>query len=406
MEASDARYRPLLQAMAVSLWELECIGLEAVFDDLRAHQVTDLRTHIATHPAFVDLALEAVRIVDVNERSIEWFGASKREELLGSVRRFWPPASRGAFAEALMACFSCDVDRDEKLRGVPGYQGETRLLTLQGDEVDVQFTLTWPTDDVPSTTLLVGMIDIADRKRLEKVRLSQQTEFTRAARTSMLGELTASIAQAITQPISAIANDARASLGWLDRSPPEVRQATQLLHRVVADTHRTMDVMSRVRQMSLSQAPDRIVVFLQEIIQDAAAFLSHEIQNHQVKLRLDLHPDLPPVEADRVQMHQVIVNLSINAMQAMAEQGEGDHHLALCAHSLGDLVQVDVEDNGPGVAPEDMNRLFESFFTTRTDGLGMGLAICRSIVEAHQGTIWFEPVPGRGSRFCFTLPAA
>lgn len=406
MQASDARYSPLMQAMAVSLWELECVGLDAVFDNLRAHHVTDLSAHIATHPAFVDLALEAVRIVDVNERSVEWFGASKAEELLGPIRRFWPPASRDVFAAALMACFSCDMDRDEKLRGVPGFQGETRLLTLRGDEVDVQFTVTWPTDEAPSTTLLVGMIDIGERKRLERERHSQQAEFERAARLSMLGELTTSIAQAVSQPVSGIANDAQASLRWLERPQPELAESTHLLRRVVDNAHCAMDVMSRVRQLSSSHSPDRIVLLLQEIIQDAAGLLSHEILHNQVKLRLDLHPDLPPVEADRAQMQQVIVNLSMNAMQAMAEQGEGDHHLALCAHSLGDLVQVEVEDNGPGVAPEHMAKLFESFFTTRNQGVGMGLAICRSIIEAHQGTIWFEPVPGRGSRFCFTLPAA
>lgn len=406
MEASDTRYRPLLQAMAVSLWELECVGLDAVFDDLRRYHVTDLRAHIAAHPAFVDLALEAVRIVDVNERSVEWFGASRREDLLGPMRRFWPPASRGVFAEALMACFACDVDRDEKLRGVPGFQGETRLLTMHGHEVDVQFTVTWPTDDSPSTTLLVGMIDIAGRKQLEKERLQQQSEFARAARLSMLGELTASIAQAIHQPLDALSSHAQAALRWLERPQPDTGEASRLLHRLVTDAQRASSVVSQVRQLSLSHAPERIVVLLQEIIQEAACFLGHEIQNSQVKLRLDLHPDLPPVEADRAQMQQVIVNLSINAMQAMAGQGEGDHHLALCAHPLGDLVQVEVEDNGPGVAPEHMQRLFESFFTTRPRGTGMGLAICRSIIEAHQGTIWFEPVPGRGSRFCFTLPAA
>lgn len=403
---NDGRYRHLFRAMDVSFWELDLAGLDAIVHEVRQHAASDIRALIAAHPQWVAEALDVVRVMDVNDKTVRLFGARHREDMFGPIRRFWPSASRNAFAEAMITGLARLAEGVEGAHHVASYTAETRLLTLDGQELDVRFTVCWPHNPNGRRTVLVSMLDVTANKLAEKERLHREADLSHSARESMLRELTSLIDRDVTPPLSAISTHAQSSLRWIDRPNPDLNEASHLLNRIVSDAHRATDVMARIRKLSLGRAPDRIVVLLQEIIHESTHFLHHEMQNQQVQLRLDLRPDLPPIEADRLQMQQVIVNLSMNAMQAMAEQGDGDHHLALCAHSLGDLIQVEVEDNGPGVAPEHMEQLFKGFFTTRQRGLGMGLAICRSIIEAHEGTIWFEPVPGRGSRFCFTLPAA
>ena len=217
-------------------------------------------------------------------------------------------------------------------------------------------------------------------------------------------ELTASIAHEVNQPLAAILTNAEAALRWLDRPQPDLNELRALSSRAIADARRAADIIDRIRAMAVRTEPAYAATQLRGVVEDVMMFLRPELRRQNVEAVLELAPDLHEVFADRVQLQQVLANLSVNAMQAMAQPGRSVRRLTIrTAQVDAHTVAVEVEDTGPGIAAGDMNRLFQSFFTTKNGGMGIGLAICRSIIEAHGGSIGGVNISGgHGARF--TLP--
>jgi len=248
------------------------------------------------------------------------------------------------------------------------------------------------------------VIDISERVKAQAQLRQVQTEFAHAARVSMLGELTASIAHEVNQPLAAIATNASAGLRWLDRPEPDVAEVRALTQRIIADAQRAADIIARIRAMAGHHAPEAVPLSMNSVIEEAMLFLAHELQAHNVALELALTRGLPKVMGDRVQLQQVVVNLAVNAVQAMAETPAPT--LTVITALRDDRVTVTVQDNGPGISAEHRARLFDSFFTTKSNGMGMGLPICRSILETYGGSIEAHTSEAGGAAFVFTLPAA
>jgi C4-dicarboxylate-specific signal transduction histidine kinase len=183
----------------------------------------------------------------------------------------------------------------------------------------------------------------------------------------------------------------------------EVRALTQ---RIIADAQRAADIISRVRAMAGHKAPESTPISINSVVEEAMLFLAHELQGHNVSLKLSLAKDLPPVLADRIQLQQVIVNLAVNAVQAMAQIPTTQRHLTLRTSFHDSRVHIAVEDTGPGIDAAHQQNLFDSFFTTKSNGMGMGLPICRSIVETYGGGISASNAESGGAVFSVTLPAA
>jgi C4-dicarboxylate-specific signal transduction histidine kinase len=250
-------------------------------------------------------------------------------------------------------------------------------------------------------------------QEVTKLRLSEQalakarSELAHVARVTCLGVLTASIAHEINQPLAAIITNAETSLRWLDRSEPDVEKTREIIKHVVADARRASEIIDRLRAMATRRAPKQARLSLDEVIQEAMVFLRREFQSKDVSVSLDLAPGLPQVVGDRTQLQQVIVNLAINAAQAMSHSGKARRSISVrTTRSDSDTVCCLIEDSGPGIAPAHLPHLFDSFFTTKDSGMGMGLAICRSIIEAHDGYIRADNDSSLGgARFSFTLPA-
>ena len=291
--------------------------------------------------------------------------------------------------------------------GAPSFSRETRLRTLGGREFDAHFTACFPPESVAYGKLLIGVIDISERVRAQRQLHDLQAEFAHAARVSMLGELTASIAHEVNQPLAAIATNASAGMRWLSRPQPDLDELRSINTRVVADAQRAAAIIARVRDMAMRRAPEVQALSINTVVEEALLFLRHESQGKGVAMELELSPDLPGVLADRTQLQQVVVNLAANAIQAMAA-AEGPREVRVRTGPDGEgRVAVRMSDTGPGVSPENLPRLFDSFFTTKAQGMGMGLAICRSIIESHGGTISARNnADGPGACFAFTLPAA
>src|SRR5882757_7490643 len=256
------------------------------------------------------------------------------------------------------------------------------------------------------------VLDLTERKRVEaEARTSErryreaQLELAHANRVATTGQLTASITHEVNQPLTAAVTYALAARRWLGAEPPNFREANDALSLVVREGKRAGEVVGRIRAL-IKKAPARKdAVAINDSILEVVALTRTEAANNSVSVRMQLAEGLPPVQGDRVQLQQVLLNLIINAIEAMRDVGENERELLISSCHEPDGVSVEVRDSGPGFAPADLERVFEAFYTTKPGGLGLGLSICRSIIEAHNGRLWASPNVPRGAIFGFIVPA-
>jgi PAS domain S-box-containing protein len=241
-------------------------------------------------------------------------------------------------------------------------------------------------------------LDLTERKRAE-------AELAHANRVATMGQLSASIAHEVNQPIAALLANAETAVRWLARQPPNLEKAKSLIDRIIGDGKRAADIVSRIRDFSKKAPARKEDLEVNEAILEIVGLARVAMSEHSVLLTMQLSAGLPNILGDRVQLQQVILNLIMNAIEAMSEVGEESRELLIStskADSGGVLVAV--SDSGPGLPPASLARIFEAFYTTKASGLGMGLSICRSIVEAHRGRLWATPNEPQGAVFCMMLP--
>ncbi len=242
--------------------------------------------------------------------------------------------------------------------------------------------------------------------RRERQYREMQSELAHANRVATMGQLTASIAHETKQPVTAARTYAAAALRFLDKSPPDVAEVREALTCIVDDTDRTSDVVDRIGSLIKKAPPRREVVDLNAAILEVTALTRSEAAKTRVTVGTQLAAELPRIQGDRVQLQQVMLNLIVNAIQSMSGVEDGNRELHISTVSIEpEGVSVAVRDTGHGLRPESLPRLFEPFYTTKPDGMGMGLSICRSIIEAHGGRLWATGCEPRGALFQFTIPA-
>jgi C4-dicarboxylate-specific signal transduction histidine kinase len=241
--------------------------------------------------------------------------------------------------------------------------------------------------------------------REERERLRQaQAELAHVNRVTMMGELTASLAHEVNQPIAAASTNANTCLRWLAGDTPDIEEARAAAMRIVKDGKRAAEIISRIRQLFKKDSSQRELVDVNEIIQEMTVLLRGETTRFNILVATDLAADLPKVMADRVQLQQVLMNLMINSIEAMKDE-DGPRELAIRSRRAeNEQLLVSVSDTGIGLPPQRTDQIFNAFFTTKPHGTGMGLRISRSIVESHGGRLWAENNSQRGASFCFSLP--
>jgi C4-dicarboxylate-specific signal transduction histidine kinase len=230
-------------------------------------------------------------------------------------------------------------------------------------------------------------------------------ELAHANRIATMGQLTASIAHEVNQPVAATVTNAQAAVRWLSGEPPNLEEVRQSLVRIARDGKRAADVIGRIRDLIKKTPPRNDHVEINAAIREVVELTRGEAVKHGVSVQSELAEDLPPLRGDRVQLQQVLLNLVINAMEAMSGASGEERELRIST-GIGESreVLVAVRDSGPGLALETMDHLFKAFYTTKPAGLGLGLSICRSIIEAHGGTMWASANEPRGAIFQFSLP--
>ena len=258
--------------------------------------------------------------------------------------------------------------------------------------------------DQMEATLVIAR-DLTEYMLASEALREAQTELAHVNRVATMGQLTASIAHEVNQPVAAVVANAYAAIRWADAQPPDLEEVRQALGRIVKDGNRAGEVIDRVRAIIKKAPPRKDLLDINEIILEVIALTRGEVLKNGVSLQTPFAKGLPLIQGDRIQLQQVMLNLIMNAIEAMSGASEGSRQLVISTESdASDGVLVEVRDSGPGLKPESFDQLFDAFYTTKPSGMGMGLSICRSIIEAHEGRMWASANVPRGAVFQFTLP--
>jgi PAS domain S-box-containing protein len=340
--------------------------------------------------------------IDANDAFLGMVGYSREDLAAGRMRwRDMTPAKWRAVSEQQVA--------DLKATGTPEVF-EKEYFRKDGSRVPV---LVGPVAlDGSRKEGVAFVLDLTERKQAEaEARESDrryreiEMELAHANRVSTMGQLTASIAHEVNQPIAAMVTSAQAALRWLNRQPPRLEEARHALARIVNDGNRASAVIARIRALITKAPPREDRVDINEAVWEVIALSRGEAAKSGVSVQTQLAEGLPPIDGDRVQLQQVILNLIINAIEAMSDGGKGARELRISTGiDASNSLLVAVRDSGPGVDPARLEHLFDAFYTTKSSGMGMGLSICRSIIEAHGGRVWAMANEPRGATFQFTLP--
>ena len=337
------------------------------------------------------------RIVFVNPSCLRLLGAQQPEQLLGKdIFEIIHPDYRDAIRRRIQQCYQT---------GASSPAMESALLALDGSSVQTEaaaIPILW--NGAPAIEVIVR--DVRERKRAEQALQQSNTELARVTRIATMGELTASIAHEINQPLGAVVTNGNAALRWLAGQPPNLEEVREAIERTIREATRASDVIGRIRALLQKTPPQMERLDVNAVIREVLTLADSELLKCGVTVQTELAADVPAVLGDRVQLQQVILNLILNGIEAMSTTTDRPRELLIKSAKHPDGVLVQVHDSGEGVDSEQAARIFESFFTTKPQGIGMGLSVGRSIVEAHGGRLWFTPGSSHGTVFQFTVPKA
>ena len=374
----------------------------SAFVKSRGRKPTTLHSGREELRPILETALDAVVVMksdgvvaDWNERAVGVFGWS-RDEAVGRIMAdlIIPERYREAHRKGLRRYL--ETGKGE----VVGRRIELSGLRKNGEEFPVELSISRIQDR--ENILFIGFLrDITESYALRLAR----AELGRITRRMAMGEMAASIAHEIKQPLAAIAANGNAGLRWLASATPDIEEARAILKRIVNDTHRASEVIDSIRSMFNNDGQAKALLDINELIREALSLVRTEVENQHVSISTELSAELPQVLVNQVQLRQVIVNLITNAIDAMSTVTNRARVLRIKTegHKL-DGVQIAVEDSGIGIEPQNLDRIFAAFFTTKSRGMGMGLSICRSIIESHDGHLSVAPAQPHGSIFHVSLP--
>jgi PAS domain S-box-containing protein len=338
---------------------------------------------------------ERDEIVEVNERACAMLGYSRQELLTMKVSDLQAPEMR----EQAVGVIRGELER----HGDAAF--ETVDLHRSGRRILVEVTNT-PIFDQGQKLVLSVVRDVTERKRAAEALQQMHEQLAHANRVATMGQLTASIAHEIAQPIGAVLNRANAAINFLNNDPPDLEEVREAISGIAGAADRAREIIVRIRDQVKKAPPQKDCFDLNEAIEEVLLLASNAITKDAIAVQTGFAKGLPPVQGDRVQLQQVALNLILNAMEAMRSVDDCSRKLQITTQNEAGGVLVTICDTGPGIPPENLERVFESFFTTKSSGMGIGLSICRSIVEAHGGSLWSSVNEPRGARFQFTLPGA
>ncbi|MDB5704194.1 MAG: hypothetical protein JWN66_1310 [Sphingomonas bacterium] len=383
---SDERYRAIFNAAGFPIWESDWSAAFAMMRD-----GADLDMHL------VRGALRAASVNDANSAAAQLFGFAGQADFIGrGIFEHCTPAAETALARIYLALH----------RGDAAIEEEVRFTTAAGVDVDVVLRVTLPPEHHDWKRVLIMALDVTERNQAQE-RLSQsQAELMHVSRVTTLGQLAASIAHEVNQPLSAIITYATSGKRWLAREAPDAAEVSDCLDHIGLNGTRAAEVIGRIRALASNVGPTPGLIDVRRLLDETVAFLRRDLDASQVAVRVSCPTALPHVQGDRVQIQQVLINLMLNAQQAMTETPPEHRELCVEVAQDGHGVMVSVRDCGAGLLGDDHEHFFSPFVTTKPEGLGMGLSICRTIIEQHGGSLLASNNQDRGATFRFRLPVA
>jgi PAS domain S-box-containing protein len=346
---------------------------------------------------FISIDMSTQRVIQCNQTLLEVTGFSK-EDVIGT--HYYDLFDRNSRADVRRA-FQMFLDKGQ------AKEVELRLFCADGQFVDTSINVSAVRNEQGESIYCRATLrDITSKKRIERQIKEQELELAHVARLSMMGEMATGLAHEINQPLAAIAAYAEGAAIRIRNGSSDADGLARVVDRISADAHRAGEVIRRLRRFVRKREPERREVDMNELIREVAQFVGPDLKHRQAKLELDLEECLLPLRVDAVQIQQVLVNLVRNGCDAMEETQPAQRLLTIRSRANGQSsIDVDVEDYGHGVSESMDEQVFEPFFSAKKDGLGMGLAISRSIIELHGGQIWVTPNLQEGATFHFSLPA-
>jgi PAS domain S-box-containing protein len=394
-ERSWERHRAIFHHMPIALCHINSDALNDLYRELGVDESTDLQALLMSNPVALERVGHSCFIEEANPQAATLLAAKSPKELSGMPIGFaW--RKRPDTLSAIMAAGMARVP----------FEAETQIVDLDGRTVNVLFSSAAIQENGRRRSV-IGMIDIDARLAAQEAFGRLQAEHAHASRISLLGELSASIAHEISQPLAAIAATGSAGLRWLDHEEPRVAQARTALDRIVTNAQRATRIIARVRQMASGRAPVMAPECIDDIVAGALQLIDAQARSKGVELRFSPAAANTLAAVDRTQIEQVVVNLVVNAIQAIDGAHVGSRSVRISTEASSGHVECLVADSGPGIHDEQIDQVFERFVTSKAEGTGLGLALCRSILNAHGGTIDVQGTsPLGGALFRFRLPVA
>ncbi|WP_141703416.1 sensor histidine kinase [Methylobrevis pamukkalensis] len=390
----EARYRAIFERAGISMWREDWTAVAESVAELRRAGVADMESHFAARPDELRALKAKVFIKDVNGFTLEETGASGKEAYVGPLSRLLPDTDQ-TFVQWLVAF----------ARGDRFFRSEAHVIAADGTERDTLFTAMLPGNVAEFADIVVTSLDITHYRQAQAGLMTAEADAARNSRIATANALTASIAHEVNSPLAAILANAQAAQRLLRPAALDVEEVGAALRDIVSQATRARDVVARLTAHFNRSPPQVSPVDVVHAARTANMLVEADLRRLGAVVHLAVEEDLPSVAADLIQVQQVFVNLLLNAAQAMAGR-QGACDITVSMRGADEAVVVEVADNGPGVPAESRARIFEPFHSTRSDGMGLGLAICRNFVEAHGGEIRVDTAPGGGALFTFTLPIA
>ncbi len=395
LRRSEQRYRTIFENLAVAIWEHDLRPMKAELDALRAGGIVDLPAYLAANLDFVRRMRESVRIIDVNTTALRMMGVASKEEFFASLHEF--------LEDDVTQFIGFLVALDAR---VPSWETESAVRTRSGERLRVIAAFNFPPDGALDR-VQVSVLNITERVRVQETLQRTRDQLDHALRAATIGEVSASIAHEINQPLAAIALNADAAARWMDRDPPDLDEVRASIREAAAAARRASEVVRRVRSFMTKVEPDRLPLDFEPLVEEAIRLVQPELAAHGATLQAALGAPGILVRGDRILLQQVLINLMVNAAQAMTSAASTVREIRLSTRRTLRGIEIEVADTGPGFSPEAAAKAFEPFFTTKANGMGLGLAMCRTIIGAHEGEIAIAPAQGTacGGRVTIRLPA-
>jgi len=390
LRASEARYRSIFDRTRVALWERDYSRLQAHLSELKSSGIKDIKAYAHEHADFVSDCIGLISVVDANEAAREMFG--KGGASIGALRRSIVPGP-DKFLNLLQTMMD----------GGRVFEDKVEVRTEDDEEKLVLLSITFPEDAAAFDRVVVSMVDVTQREMAMKALSEAQAELARASKAATIGAMSASLAHELNQPLGAIGVNAQTLLRWLDRDPPDAMAIRRSAERIIRDSQRASEIIQNTRGLLSHEEAKLEPLHVEELFRETLSLIEHDLQRTGTIVAVQAK-EIPPVTAVKIELQQVLINLITNAIQAMEEATTEKRVITLSTDRIDEArICITVQDTGPGITEQMKDKLFSPFCTTKAFGMGMGLSICRSTIEARGGKLDGDNHPDGGAIFSMHL---